>query len=475
MKAFMDKDFLLDTDTARELFHETACQLPVIDFHNHLNPREIYENKCYQNLTEAWLQSDHYKWRAMRANGIPEELITGNADPYEKFLAWADTVQNCIGNPLYHWTHMELQRYFNITTPLSPDTAEEIWNQCNALLHTPQYSVQNLLGMQNAEILCTTDDPADDLNWHEKLAEHQKEIGFSVLPTFRPGKALEIESEHFQDYIHLLSEISGTDTSTFSGLLEALEKRLDYFISHGCRVTDHSLETDFYIPASEFQINTIYQKVLSGQAPTAEEAAMYKGYLLTKLGIFYSDRSLVMQLHIGAIRNNSSRIYHKSGPDMGCDSQNDFNYAAQLSGLLDAMDRVNRLPRTILYYLNPKDAAMLATMAGNYQGNDSRIRGKVQLGSAWWFCDHKNGMKYQMDTLADVGLLSAFVGMLTDSRSFLSFPRHEYFRRILCSKIGAWVENGEYPYDRTYLHQLVRNICHDNAAHYFGFDKQFCK
>lgn len=323
--------------------------------------------------------------------------------------------------------------------------------------------------MQNVEILCTTDDPADNLEWHQKLAKEKEQIGFLVLPSFRPGNALDIEKRGFSDYISLLKEITGIDTSSFSGLLNALEKRLDFFIKCGCCVTDHSLEKKFFLPASKEQIEQIYIRALNKKAITEDEGAMYRGYLLTRLGEFYAKRNLVMQLHIGAIRNNSSRMYEKLGVDIGCDSQNDFSYADQLSGLLNAMDQKNHLPRTILYYLNPKDAAMLSTMAGNYQGNEEQIRGKIQLGSAWWFCDHKNGMEQQMDTLSDTGLISTFVGMLTDSRSFLSFPRHEYFRRILCNKIGNWVENGEYPNDPAYLKQLVQNICHDNAKQFFQF------
>ncbi len=469
MKAFMDQDFLLETQTAQALFHTAAKDLPIIDFHNHLNPKEIWEDRCYDDLTQVWLSGDHYKWRAMRANGICEDLITGDGDPYEKFLAWADTVQNCIGNPLYHWTHLELQRYFGIHTPLSPATAKEIWEKCNEKLRSPAYSVQNLLRMQHVEILCTTDDPADSLEWHQKLATRRDAIGFRVLPSFRPGNALDIEKSGFSGYVSLLKEITGIDTCCLSGLLGALEKRLDFFIQQGCRVTDHSLEKKFFLPASEEKIEEIYRRALRMEAITEDEGAMYRGYLLTKLGELYAKRGLVMQLHIGAIRNNSSRLYEKLGADIGCDSQNDFSYAPQLSCLFNAMDQHDLLPRTILYYLNPKDAAMLATMAGNYQGNAQQIRGKVQLGSAWWFCDHKNGMEQQMDTLADVGLLSTFVGMLTDSRSFLSFPRHEYFRRILCNKIGTWVENGEYPYDPAYLEKLVQDICHDNAKTFFQF------
>lgn len=465
MKPFIHDDFLLLTDTARELFSSHARNLPVIDFHNHLNPQEIYEDKCYDNIAQVWLDGDHYKWRAMRANGIPEQLITGDGQPFEKFLAWADTVQNCIGNPLYHWTHLELKRYFDVDTPLSPATAKDIWDICNQKLQSPEYSIRHLLKMQNVEILCTTDDPVDDLSWHKKLAMEQSDL--QVLPTFRPGNALDIEKENFPSYAASLGAAAQTDVSTLSGLIDALKKRLDYFISAGCRVTDHSLECSFYLPASSETVNALYCKRLAGTVLSSEESAMYRGFVLTELGREYARKGLAMQLHIGALRNNSSRMFVKLGADTGFDSLNDFNYATQLSALLDAMDCTDELPKTILYYLNPKDADMLAAMAGNYQGNKDGIKGKVQLGSAWWFCDHKHGMEQQMEALSDVGLISHFIGMLTDSRSFLSFPRHEYFRRILCNKIGNWVENGEYPKDMDYLGALTENICYYNAKNYF--------
>lgn len=465
MKPFLNDDFLLNNETAQALYHSHAKPMPVIDFHNHLNPREIYEDKCYDNIADVWLGGDHYKWRAMRANGVPEHLITGDGAPWDKFVAWAGTVQNCIGNPLYHWTHLELKRYFGIDTPLSPATAPQIWEVCNEKLKQRGYSIRNLLRMQHVEVLCTTDDPADDLRWHKKLADDGFEI--RVLPTFRPEKALGIEKPQFSDYIRQLGQVVGEPLTDLDRLLEALTQRLDYFVSVGCRVTDHSLETCFYVPASKVQADTIYKKCLEGASPTETEAAMYRGYVLTCLGREYARRNLVMQLHIGALRNNSPRMFEKLGPDTGFDSVGDFNYAPQLGALLGAMDATGQLPKTVLYYLNPKDAGMLAAMAGNFQGNDRGIRGKVQLGSAWWFCDHKNGMEYQLDALSDVGLISTFIGMLTDSRSFLSFPRHEYFRRILCNKLGTLVENGEYPADMEYLGQLIENICYNNAKTYF--------
>lgn len=465
MRTIIHDDFILKNETARALYHQSAESLPIIDFHNHLNPQEIYEDRCYDNLAEVWLGGDHYKWRAMRANGVPEELITGDGDPYEKFLAWADTVQNCIGNPLYHWTHLELKRYFGIDDVLTPETAPAIWEKCNALLKTPEYSIRNLLKMQNVEVLCTTDDPIDDLKWHKKLAEEGFEI--QVLPTFRPGCALDIEKDDFADYIAQLGERTDLEIHSLDDVLQALKKCLAYFIEAGCRVTDHSLESDFFLPASLEEADYIYQKRMSGETLSLEETAKYRGFVLTELGREYSRNNLVMQLHIGAIRNNSLRMFQHLGDDTGFDSLNDFNYAPQLSALLNAMDLTEELPKTVLYYLNSKDADMLAAMAGNYQSNTQNIRGKVQLGSAWWFCDHKRGMERQMNALADTGLISTFIGMLTDSRSFLSFPRHEYFRRILCNLIGSWVEDGEYPADMPYLNTLVQNICYTNAKQYF--------
>lgn len=466
MTPFIHDNFILKTETAQKLYHEHAAGMPVIDFHNHLNPQEIYEDRCYDNLAEVWLGGDHYKWRAMRANGVPEELVTGNGDPYEKFLAWADTVQNCIGNPLYHWTHMELKRYFGIDTPLSRESAPEIWEKCNALLRTPEYSIRNLLKMQNVAVLCTTDDPIDSLTWHKKLAKDKFEI--RVLPTFRPGRALDIEKPDFAAYMELLGNRTGTAVTSFDEMVSALAGCLDYFIEAGCRVTDHSLETDFFVPASHDEVCAIFARRLGGEALAPEETAKYRGYLLTELGRIYARKGLAMQLHIGAIRNNSKRMFEKLGADTGLDSLNDFNYAPQLAALLNAMDLTGELPKTVLYYLNPKDAAMLAAMAGNFQSNEDGIRGKVQLGSAWWFCDHKRGMENQMNALADVGLISTFIGMLTDSRSFLSFPRHEYFRRILCNLVGTWVEDGEYPADMEYLGQMIENVCCRNAEKYFN-------
>ena len=502
MKPFMDQDFLLQTDTAKKLFHEDAEGLPILDFHNHLSPKQIYEDKCFNNLSDVWLGGDHYKWRAMRANGVPEALVTGDGDPYQKFLAWADTVEKSMGNPLYHWTHLELQRYFGITTPLSSATADAIYREANSQLQKPDFSVRNLLRRQKVEVLCTTDDPADSLKWHRKLKEDGFEI--KVLPSFRPEKAIGIEKAGFADYLKRLAEAAGTDGSSagavgaggtvgtggtagsgeltsVDAIVEALKKRLAFFVSMGCRVSDHSLENEFYLTGSgnssagspervtRQAADQALAKRLSGATLTEDEAAAYHGYLLREMGKAYASYGMVMQLHIGALRNNSSRMFKAVGPDTGFDSIDDFSYARQLSALLDSMDADNALPRTILYYVNRKDTDMLAAMAGNFQGNEEGIRGKVQLGSAWWFGDHIPGMERQLESLATIGLLSTFVGMLTDSRSFLSFPRHEYFRRILCNVIGRWVENGEYPDQPEVLGGLVKDICYRNAKEYFRF------
>lgn len=463
---FINDNFILRNETARKLYHEHAEKLPIIDFHNHLNPQEIYEDKTYENLTEVWLGGDHYKWRAMRANGVSEKLITGSGDAYDKYLAYADTIESAFGNPLYHWTHLELKRYFDIDETLDSVSAEEIWNKTSEKLKDPDFTVQNLLRKQKVEVLCTTDDPADDLIWHKKIKESVNDI--KVIPSFRPGNAIDIEKDSFVAYMKRLGEAAGIEITCFDDLLRALSIRLEYFMEMGCRVTDHSLECDFYRQTDRSEIDRIFRKKLAGEEISLEEAASYRGGLVTQLGMIYHDKGLVMQLHIGALRNTSERMFEKIGADTGYDCLNDFNYAVQLAGLLNGMDKEDRLPRTILYALNPKDMPMLAAMAGNFQGNEEGIKSKVQLGSAWWFQDHMNGMRNQLEVLSDVGLLSGFIGMLTDSRSFLSFPRHEYFRRILCDMVGEKVEAGEFPADMDLLGKMIEDICYYNAKRYFG-------
>ena len=475
MNSIINDSFLLQNKTAYELYHEHAASLPIIDFHNHLNPEEISSDRMYRNMTEVWLGGDHYKWRAMRTMGYPEELVTGGSDKlqedkdYKRFLAYADTVQNSVGNPLYHWTHLELKRYFDIDTALTPKTAEEIWNKCNLMLQKKEYSAQNLLRMQKVKVLCTTDDPADDLKWHKLIKENINDI--SVRPSFRPGNVLDIEKNTFNSYIEKLGNAAGIKIKDIESLLDALKERLRFFMENGCRVTDHSLESGFFRDFNKEEADIIFKRRMEETECylTADEAAGFRGYVLSQLGKEYAKNGLAMQLHIGAIRNNSERSFLALGADTGFDSVNDFEYAPQLSALLNSMDKEDLLPRTILYYLNPKDAVMLSTMAGNFQGNSEGIKGKVQLGSAWWFNDHKRGMEEQLRVLSDTGLLSVFVGMLTDSRSFLSFPRHEYFRRILCNYVGCLVENGEYPADMDYLGKMIENICCYNAMEYFKF------
>ena len=463
MKNFMDSDFLLQTDTAKMLYHDAAETMPIFDYHNHLNQKAILEDSQMDNLTQVWLGGDHYKWRAMRAMGVPEELITGNGSDYDKFLAWARTIENSIGNPLYHWTHLELQRYFGITAPLSEASAKQIWDSANEQMRSKEFSVRNLILRQNVKYMCTTDDPADDLEAHKALKNEN--FGCTVLPTFRPEKAMAIEKPGYADYIAKLSEVSGVDIKNVDDLMKALEKRMDYFISVGCVVTDHSLEGCFYQPATVEDVDRVMKKRLEGEELTAAECGMYKGYVMIALGKMYARKNIVMQLHIGALRNNSSRQLAAIGVDSGFDSMDDIKYASYLSTMLNEMDKENLLPKTVLYSLNPNDNEMLASMAGNFQGGG--IRGKMQFGTAWWFNDHKPGMEAQLTVLSSIGLLSPFIGMLTDSRSFLSFPRHEYFRRILCNVVGNWVENGEYPNHPDFLKEMINNISYNNAYNYF--------
>ena len=463
MKNFMDSDFLLQTDTAKMLYHDAAETMPIFDYHNHLNQKAILEDSQMDNLTQVWLGGDHYKWRAMRAMGVPEELITGNGSDYDKFLAWARTIENSIGNPLYHWTHLELQRYFGITAPLSEATAKQIWDSANEQMRSKEFSVRNLILRQNVKYMCTTDDPADDLEAHKALKNEN--FGCTVLPTFRPEKAMAIEKPGYADYIAKLSEVSGVDIKNVDDLMKALEKRMDYFISVGCVVTDHSLEGCFYQPATVEDVDRVMKKRLEGEELTAAECGMYKGYVMIALGKMYARKNIVMQLHIGALRNNSSRQLAAIGVDSGFDSMDDIKYASYLSTMLNEMDKENLLPKTVLYSLNPNDNEMLASMAGNFQGGG--IRGKMQFGTAWWFNDHKPGMEAQLTVLSSIGLISPFIGMLTDSRSFLSFPRHEYFRRILCNVVGNWVENGEYPNHPDFLKEMINNISYNNAYNYF--------
>ncbi|TCK87977.1 glucuronate isomerase [Natranaerovirga hydrolytica] len=468
MKKFMDADFLLDNKTAQKLYHKYAKDMPIIDYHCHISPKEIAENKTYDNITEIWLGGDHYKWRALRARGIDEAYITGDKPAKEKFLKWAETIPYTIGNPLYHWTHLELKRYFGIDKQLSPETAEEIWEIANEKLRSGELSVRNLIKQSNVEVICTTDDPIDSLEYHKQI---QEDDTFDVLvtPTFRPDKSINIELDWFVDWMNKLSDVVGKEIKDLSDLESALTERIDFFDKMGCFVSDHALDVVVYEEATFEEANEILKKGLKKESLTTQEIKKYKGYMLLFFGREYAKRGWAMQYHIGALRNNSGRMLRKLGPDTGFDAINDQNLAIDLSKILDKLDDTDELPKTILYCLNPRDNEVLATIAGCFQG--SGVVGKVQFGSGWWFNDQKDGMERQMEALAQLGLLSTFIGMLTDSRSFLSYTRHEYFRRVLCNKLGTLVENGEYPNDTNMLSKVVKDICYFNAINYFGLNK----
>ncbi len=456
VKNTVTKDFMLHTPEARRLYHDYAEMLPIIDYHCHLSAELIAKDHTFADAAELFLGGDHYKWRAMRSFGIEEKYITGDASGYEKFMKFAEMIPYCIGNPLYHWTHLELKRYFGVDEALCPETADKIWNKCNEMLKKPEFSAKNLIINSKVEALCTTDDPADTLEWHKQI----RESGFSVkvLPTFRPDKAMNITAPTFRAYIDALG------VKTYDELLAKLSERIDFFAQNGCKLSDHSLER---VAFGTGDAGKVFDKVLAGEEVTAQEEADYRTGVLLHCAREYARRGWTMQLHIGAMRNNNSRMFARLGADAGFDSINDLCIAESLSRLLDALDKDDLLPKTILYTLNPKDNYVLGTMLGNFQQGPQR--GKIQFGSGWWFNDQRDGMENQMRTLANLGLLSAFVGMLTDSRSFVSYPRHEYFRRIFCNVIGQWVHDGEYPEDWETLGRIVRGVCHDNAAEYFGF------
>ncbi len=465
MKPFMDEHFLLTTDTAKELF--AACKdEPIFDWHCHLSPKEIYENKQPRDLAELWLGGDHYKWRAMRSCGISEDYITSEKNtPYHKFRAWAQAMPQLIGNPLYHWTHLELQRYFGITKPLSPATCDEIWEQANAAINAGGFTPRELIEKSNVKIVCTTDDAADTLEWHEKIAA-DRSFACRVLPAFRPDKALAVESEGFAYWLTQLENVSGRSVNSFSDLCGALADRIGFFAAHGCRAADHGL---LYVPfrrANQAELDAVIQKKQSGKHLTTEEADAFKTELLLFLADEYSARGWGMELHIGPMRNNNTTMFCNLGPDTGFDSIGDRQIAEPLSRLLDAMNTEWRLPRTVLFCLNPKDNYVIGSMLGNFQSDE--VPGKMQMGSAWWFNDNYDGMRAQLQTVMNLGALGTFIGMITDSRSFLSYPRHEYFRRILCELLGDLVEEGKYPADMAFLTETVRNISYHNAVRYFG-------
>lgn len=468
MKVFMDRDFLLSNETAKQLYHDYAENLPIVDYHCHIVPKEIAEDLHFENITKLWLGADHYKWRLMRANGIDESYITGNAADRDKFQKWAETLERAIGNPLYHWSHLELQRYFGYEGVLNSETAEEVWQLCNKKLASPDMSAKGLINKSNVKLLCTTDDPVDSLEYHLQLQE-DKSLKAKVLPAFRPDEAMNIEKKSFIGYLNILSNASGIQVSDFNTLCAALTKRMEYFNSVGCKTADHGLEFVMYYPATEEEIEKIFQKRSTGILLTREETLQFKTALLLFLGKEYHRLKWVMQLHYGVKRDNNTRFFQKIGINTGFDCIDDSHTSsAQLADFLNALDITDQLPKTILYSLNPTDNTAIETVMGCFC--DSSAVGKIQHGSAWWFNDHKPGMKEHLTSLSSESLISNFVGMLTDSRSFLSYTRHEYFRRILCDFIGNLVENGEYPKDMTTLGRIVQDISYNNSMRYFNFE-----
>lgn len=467
MKKFMDKDFLLETDTAKELFHNYAEVVPVLDYHCHINPQEIYEDRKFDNIAQVWLGGDHYKWRQMRSNGIDEYYITGDASDWEKFEKYAQTLDKAIGNPLYHWSHLELQRFFDYDGVLSSKTAKEVWDLCNEKLSHDDMSVRNLIKKANVTLICTTDDPIDDLKWH-KLIKEDDSFDVQVLPAWRPDKAVNINKPDFMEYVGKLADAAQMEINTFEDLKKALANRMDFFAENGCSVADHGLDYVMYVPASDDEIEAIFAKKRNREELTNEEVVKFKTAIMLFLAKENKNRNWVMQLHYGCKRDNNTVMFDKLGPDTGYDCISNEAPGSQLADFLNAVNMDGGLPKTIIYSLNPGDDELIGTILGCFQNSDAI--GKIQQGSAWWFNDNKTGMQKQMTSLANLGLLGNFVGMLTDSRSFLSYPRHEYFRRIMCNLIGGWVENGEFPYDMDLLAPIVKGISYNNAIDYFNFD-----
>jgi glucuronate isomerase len=463
-KAFLSEDFLLHSETARILYHEYAAKMPIFDYHCHLPPQQIAEDKRFENLTQAWLYGDHYKWRAMRTNGVAEKYCTGDAADRGKFLKWAKTVPCCLKNPLYHWTHLELKRYFGIEKLLNEETAEEIYNKCSDMLNTPDFSVCNLLRKMNIRVVCTTEDPLDSLEYHQKIRQDGFEI--AVHTCWRPDKAMAVEDiKELNRWIDKLAELTNIEIKSYETYIEAIAKRHEFFHKMGCRLSDHGIETAYSQDYTLSQIEDIFRKIRAGKNSDSAEQLRFKSALMYEFALMDYEKGWVQQLHIGAIRNNNTRLLRTLGPDTGFDSIGDVEIARPLAKFLDKLDTDNKLPKTILYNLNPSDNELVATMIGSFQ--DGSVPGKLQLGPAWWFLDNKDGIVAQLRTLSNMGLLSRFVGMVTDSRSFLSYPRHEYFRRILCNLIGEDVENGELPNDMKWLGQIVQDICYSNARGYF--------
>ncbi|MBA4852689.1 glucuronate isomerase [Emticicia sp. BO119] len=466
MKPFLDEDFLLQTKTARTLYHEFAKVMPIIDYHNHLPPDQILSDKVFKNITEIWLYGDHYKWRAMRTNGINEKYCTGNASDYEKFEKWAETVPYTMRNPLYHWTHLELQRYFDIKDTLSPATAQNIYDISSEKVNSAEFSVRNLLRKMNVKVVCTTDDPLDTLEYHQQLGEAGN-FEIKVLPAFRPDKFILIDNPNFPTYIQKLGVIVNFEIQSFEDLRKALRKRADFFASQGGQISDHGLEQIYAADFTPESADSAFKNAIAGKTLSEAEAIIFKSAILHELGKMYAELGWTQQFHLGALRNNNKRAMRLLGPDTGWDSIGDWSQAAALSKFLGKLDEYDQLAKTIIYNLNPRDNELIATMVGNF--NDGSMAGKVQFGSGWWFLDQKDGMERQINALSNMGLLSRFIGMLTDSRSFLSFPRHEYFRRILCNIYGNDIENGELPNDIPWIGETIQNICYNNAKNYFGW------
>lgn len=469
MKPFMNEDFLLSTETAKLLYHDYAENMPIVDYHCHINPKEIAEDARFENITRLWLGGDHYKWRLMRANGIGEEYITGNAPDKDKFIKWAETLELAIGNPIYHWSHLELKRYFGYDGLLNSETAEEVWNLCNEKLKDQSLSARGIITKSNVTVLCTTDDPIDSLEYHISLAKDES-FKTKVLPAFRPDEAVNIEKPGYLIYLDKLSKVSNIKIDSFSSLCEALKNRMEYFDSVGCKTSDHGLDFVMYYPASNDEVEDIMKRRLDGQMPTEEEILKFKTALLLFLGRENHRLNWVMQLHYGVKRDNNTRMFKAIGPNTGYDCiNNSRNSSAQLADFLNALEVTEQLPKVILYSLNPIDNAAIDTVMGCFQNSDAI--GKIQHGSAWWFNDNEVGMRDHITTLSSLTLISNFVGMLTDSRSFLSYTRHEYFRRILCDVFGNLVETGRFPKDLRVLKKLVEDISYNNCIRYFGFDK----
>jgi len=466
MKDFLDQNFLLQNKTAERLYHEFAKDMPIIDYHCHLDPEQMALNVNFKNLTDAWLKGDHYKWRALRANGVNEAFITGDKSDWEKFEQWAATVPYTLRNPLYHWTHLELQRYFDVHELLSPKTAKAIYDTCTEKLNTPEYSVQSLITKMNVEVICTTDDPLDTLEHHQKLKDGKWNV--KAFPAFRPDKAMNADDpKALNEYIKKLEAIVNMSVDSYDAYLSALKRRHDYFAENGCTISDHGLEQLYAEDFTTQEVAVIFDKIRLAKELEHAEVLKFKSAMLYEFALWDHEKGWVQQYHIGALRNNNSRAYREIGPDTGYDSMGDFSQAKALSKFLNKLDSTNQLAKTIIYNLNPADNELIATMVGNF--NDGSVAGKIQFGSAWWFLDQKDGMIRQLNTLSSMGLVSRLVGMLTDSRSFLSFPRHEYFRRLLCNLFGTDIENGELPNDIEWTGQIIKDVCYYNAKRYFGY------